>query len=110
MFSESPSRVVIAVDPEQMQSVEEIIQNQDIPSARIGLAHGDKFTIKGLIDIELSKSMISGKVPCHEYLRVEPLKGSSLLLFDIYFQASQPTQYIAGLVFKSIAFSKCEVV
>ena len=55
MFSESPSRVVIAVDPEQMQSVEEIIQNQDIPSARIGLAHGDKFTIKGLIDIELSK-------------------------------------------------------
>ena len=49
MFSESPSRVVIAVDPEQMQSVEEIIQNQDIPSARIGLAHGDKFTIKGLI-------------------------------------------------------------
>ena len=55
MFSESPSRVVIAVDPEQMQSVEEIIRNQDIPSARIGLAHGDKFTIKGLIDIELSK-------------------------------------------------------
>ena len=55
MFSESPSRAVIAVDPEQMQSVEEIIQNQDIPSARIGLAHGDKFTIKGLIDIELSK-------------------------------------------------------
>ena len=55
MFSESPSRVVIAVDPEQMQSVEEIIQNQDIPSARIGLAHGEKFTIKGLIDIELSK-------------------------------------------------------
>ncbi len=55
MFSESPSRVVIAVDPEQMQSVEEIIQNQDIPYARIGLAHGDKFTIKGLIDIELSK-------------------------------------------------------
>ena len=55
MFSESPSRVVIAVDPEQMQSVEEIIQNQDIPSARIGLAHGDTVTIKGLIDIELSK-------------------------------------------------------
>ena len=55
MFSESSSRVVIAVDPEQMQSVEEIIQNQDIPSARIGLAHGEKFTIKGLIDIELSK-------------------------------------------------------
>ena len=55
MFSESPSRVVIAVDPEQMQSVEEIIHNQDLPSTRIGLAHGDKFTIKGLIDIELSK-------------------------------------------------------
>jgi len=55
MFSESPSRVVIAVDPEQMQSVEEIIQNQDIPRARIGLAHGDKLTIKGLLDIELSK-------------------------------------------------------
>ena len=38
-----------------MQSVEEIIQNQDIPSARIGLAHGDKFTIKGLVDIALSE-------------------------------------------------------
>ena len=55
MFSESPSRVVIAVDPEKMQSVEEIIQSQDIPSTRIGLAHGEKFTIKGLVDIELSK-------------------------------------------------------
>ena len=55
MFSESPSRVVIAVDPEQMQSVEEVIQNQGIPSARIGLAHGDTLTIKGLIDIGLSK-------------------------------------------------------
>ena len=107
MFSESPSRAVIAVDPEQMQSVEEIIQNQAIPSARIGLAHGDKFTIKGLIDIELSKIHDQWEGSLQEYLRVEPLKGSSLLLFDIYFQTSQPTQYIAGLVFKSIAFSKC---
>ena len=59
MFSESPSRVVIAVDPNKCK-VLEIIQVK-IPSARRGSAHGDKFTIKGLIDIELSKSMSSGR-------------------------------------------------
>tara|TARA_Y100000817_G_scaffold72519_1_gene55583 strand:+ start:5737 stop:7947 length:2211 start_codon:yes stop_codon:yes gene_type:complete len=54
MFSESSSRVVIAVDPEQMQSVEEIIQDNGMPSTRIGLAHGNNYTIKGLIEVELS--------------------------------------------------------
>ena len=37
-----------------MQSVEEIIQANGMPSTRIGLAHGINYTIKGLIEVELS--------------------------------------------------------
>jgi len=53
LFSESSSRVVLAVNPDELANVEEIITAAEVPKARIGLAHGDRFTIKGLLDLEL---------------------------------------------------------
>jgi len=53
LFSESSSRVVLAVNPDELTNVEEILTAAEVPKARIGLAHGDRFTIKGLLDLEL---------------------------------------------------------
>ncbi len=53
LFSESSSRVVLAVNPDELANVEEILTAAEVPKARIGLAHGDRFTIKGLLDLEL---------------------------------------------------------
>ena len=40
-------------NPEELINVEEILTNADIPIVRIGLANGDRYTIKGLLDLEL---------------------------------------------------------
>ena len=53
LFSESSSRVVLAINPDELTNVEEILTAAEVPKARIGLAHGDRFTIKGLLDLEL---------------------------------------------------------
>ena len=53
LFSESSSRVVLVINPDELTNVEEILTAAEVPKARIGLAHGDRFTIKGLLDLEL---------------------------------------------------------
>jgi len=52
-FSESPSRVLLAVDPEKIPEVEDLADQYDVPHARIGLAHGDTFSIKDLLTISV---------------------------------------------------------
>ncbi|MEY4130368.1 MAG: phosphoribosylformylglycinamidine synthase subunit PurL [Actinomycetota bacterium] len=54
LFSEGPSRVVVCVEPEKMSIVENVCQEAGVPLARIGVAGGQRFSVKGLIDCELS--------------------------------------------------------
>ena len=54
LFSESPSRVVVCVDAEQVTTIEKVCAEADVPVARIGVAGGDRFTVKGLVDLPLS--------------------------------------------------------
>lgn len=54
LFSEAPSRVVAAVDPEQLPEVEAAAAATGVAVARIGLASGDRFAIKGLLDLEMT--------------------------------------------------------
>ena len=54
LFSEAPSRVVAAVDPELMPEVEAAAAATGVAVARIGLASGDRFAIKGLLDLDLT--------------------------------------------------------
>ena len=54
LFSEAPSRVVAAVDPELLPEVEEAAAATGVAVARIGLAGGDRFSIKGLLDLEMA--------------------------------------------------------
>ncbi len=54
LFGEAPSRVVAAVDAELLGAVEAAAVSAGVAVARIGLAAGDRFSIKGLLDLEMS--------------------------------------------------------
>ena len=55
LFAEGPSRVVVCVEPESMGVVENICEQAGVPVARIGVAGGDRFSVKGLVDLPLSE-------------------------------------------------------
>lgn len=54
LFAEGPSRVVVCVEPESMGVVENICEQAGVPVSRIGVAGGDRFSVKGLVDLPLS--------------------------------------------------------
>jgi len=54
LFAEGPSRVVVCVEPESMSIVENLCAEAGVPVSRIGVAGGDRFSIKGLVDLPLS--------------------------------------------------------
>ena len=54
LFGEAPSRVVAAVHPEMLPEVEAAAAATGVAVARIGLATGDRFAIKGLLDLEMA--------------------------------------------------------
>ncbi|MEJ6740425.1 MAG: phosphoribosylformylglycinamidine synthase subunit PurL [Actinomycetota bacterium] len=54
LFAEGPSRVVVCVEPESMSIVENLCAEDGVPVSRIGVAGGDRFSIKGLVDLPLS--------------------------------------------------------
>ena len=57
LFSESPSRVVVCVDPETIGTVESVCADAGVPVARIGVAGGDRITVKGLLDVSLADAV-----------------------------------------------------
>ena len=50
LFSEAPSRVIVAVAPDNMQIVEELAAAHEVPLTRLGLATGDSISFKGLVE------------------------------------------------------------
>ena len=54
LFGEAPSRVVAAVNPEMLPEVEAAAAATGVAVTRIGLATGDRFAIKGLLDLEMA--------------------------------------------------------
>jgi phosphoribosylformylglycinamidine synthase II len=53
LFSESPSRVVVCVAPDDLQAVLDLCEQAGVATSRIGVAGGDRLSIKGLLDIAL---------------------------------------------------------
>ena len=53
LFSEAPSRVVVGAAAHQVAPIEERAARADIPVTRLGLASGDRFRVKGLLDLDL---------------------------------------------------------
>jgi phosphoribosylformylglycinamidine synthase len=55
LFGEGQSRVVVSVSPEQMKELEKIAAEHEMPLERLGLVGGDRFLIKGLVDLPLKE-------------------------------------------------------
>ena len=54
LFSEAPSRVVLAVSAESLGQVIESAEHWGLDVERIGLAGGDRLSVKGLFDVSLA--------------------------------------------------------
>ena len=54
LFSESPSRAVLCVDPERLTTVEQTLEAAGVSATRIGVAAGDRISVKGLVDVALA--------------------------------------------------------
>ncbi len=53
LFSESPSRAVLCVGPDELTPVLNVLEHAGVPHARIGVAAGDRLQVKGLVDLSL---------------------------------------------------------
>ena len=54
LFDESPSRVVLCVRPDDLKAVEQVLANDGVDVERIGVAMGDRLSVKGVLDIPLA--------------------------------------------------------
>jgi phosphoribosylformylglycinamidine (FGAM) synthase-like enzyme len=54
LFAESPSRVVLCVDPDRVAAVLNVCDEAGVPVERIGAAGGDRLRIKDLLDVGLT--------------------------------------------------------
>jgi phosphoribosylformylglycinamidine synthase len=65
LFGEGPSRAVVAVDPESLTEVLTLCEERGVPVVRLGLATGNQFKIKDMMDVSLSdlKAAFISKLP-----------------------------------------------
>jgi len=65
LFGEGPSRAVVAVDPESLTEVLTLCEERGVPVVRLGLATGNQFKIKDMMDVSLSdlKAAFINKLP-----------------------------------------------
>jgi phosphoribosylformylglycinamidine synthase len=54
LFGEGPSRVVVAVSAERLVDVEQAANEAGVPATRLGVASGDRFRVKDLVDLALT--------------------------------------------------------
>lgn len=56
LFSESPSRAVLCVVPELVGAVENVCAEAGVPVQRVGVATGDRLSVKGLFEVGLEEA------------------------------------------------------
>ena len=55
LFGEAQSRAVISLSPGAVRRLEELAYRCKVPVTRLGVVHGSRFALKGLIDLPLSE-------------------------------------------------------
>jgi phosphoribosylformylglycinamidine synthase II len=55
LTSESPSRALLAVAPQDAQALEALAREHGVPAARLGAAGGDRLVVPGLLDLPLGR-------------------------------------------------------
>ena len=54
LFSESSGRALVCVSAERTKVVLDVLELAGVPHSRIGVAGGDRFSVKGLVDLPLA--------------------------------------------------------
>jgi phosphoribosylformylglycinamidine (FGAM) synthase-like enzyme len=54
LFAESPSRVIVCVDADNLTTVESVCAAAGVPVMRLGVGGGDRLAVKGLVDISVA--------------------------------------------------------
>ncbi len=54
LFGETQSRIVVSVSPGQFSRLQELARNFGVPLTKLGIVGGQRFTIKGVVDLPLS--------------------------------------------------------
>jgi phosphoribosylformylglycinamidine synthase subunit PurL len=57
LFDESPSRVVLCVEPDRLTAVENVLADAGVGFARVGVAGGDRLSVKGVLDVALEQAI-----------------------------------------------------
>lgn len=55
LFGEAPSRIVVSLLEDNYSQVELVCQQENVPYVVLGTVGGDRFTIPGLVDIEIAE-------------------------------------------------------
>jgi len=65
LFSESPSRVVVCVEPDHLDEVGARLDAAGVPFSELGIVQGDRLVIDGLVDIALDAATAAheGAIP-----------------------------------------------
>jgi phosphoribosylformylglycinamidine synthase len=56
LFSESPSRAVLCIHPDRLTPVLNVLEEAGVPAQRIGVAGGDRLSVKDLLDLSLAEA------------------------------------------------------
>jgi phosphoribosylformylglycinamidine synthase subunit PurL len=59
LFGESPSRVVVCVEPEQLTTVLNVCEAAGVPTTRIGVAGGNRLSVKDLLEVPVDEVVAS---------------------------------------------------
>ena len=54
LFSESPSRVIVSVDPSKVKELEARVEAAGLELSRLGAAGGTRLVVEGLVDLDLT--------------------------------------------------------
>jgi len=55
LFGEAPSRIVLSAMPSNVKKLEELTQRYGVPLKRLGVVGGQRFVVKGFIDLPLNQ-------------------------------------------------------
>ncbi|MEE8373687.1 MAG: phosphoribosylformylglycinamidine synthase subunit PurL [Dehalococcoidia bacterium] len=55
LFGEGQSRIVVSLDPSQLEEIRNLAARHQVPLAELGIVGGDRFVIEGLIDLPLAE-------------------------------------------------------
>jgi phosphoribosylformylglycinamidine synthase len=55
LFGEAQSRIVISINPDKVEQLQDVAEQEEVPLLRLGVVGGKRFVIRGMIDLPLEQ-------------------------------------------------------